>query len=85
MIKNIYLGEIVEMRELENAIEIRKIKGRNVLLAIMAKTNIYSILTFIKEVKKIKELEYIYKEFYSNRRDLNYRIEIYAENEICKL
>ena len=38
-----------------------------------------------KEIKKIKELEYIYKEFYSNRRSLNYRIEIYAENEICKI
>lgn len=83
--KNIYLGEIVEMTEWKNAIEIRKIKGKNVLLAIMTKTNIYSVLTFIKEIKKIKELEYIYKEFYSNRRGLNYRIEIYAENEICKL
>lgn len=83
--KNIYLGEIVEMKEWKNAIEIRKIKGKNVLLAIMTKTNIYSVLTFIKEIKKIKELEYIYKEFYSNRRGLNYRIEIYAENEICKL
>lgn len=83
--KNISLGEIVETIEGKNVIEIRKIKGKNVLFGAMTKTNIYSILTFIKEIKKIKELEYIYKEFYSNERGLNYRIEIYAENEICKL
>lgn len=83
--KNISLGEIVETIEGKNVIEIRKIKGKNVLFGAMTKTNIYSILIFIKEIKKIKELEYIYKEFYSNKRGLNYRIEIYAENEICKL
>lgn len=83
--KNISLGEIVETIEGKNVIEIRKIKGKNILFGAMTKTNIYSILIFIKEIKKIKELEYIYKEFYSNKRGLNYRIEIYAENEICKL